>query len=69
MKLGTSSNRTLVGTIATLTLQAQVKVVPVESKSAEHATDYRVKSGALEIGAGRKRASQRRGELHQHRAG
>jgi uncharacterized protein (DUF736 family) len=63
MKLGTftETNGTLVGAIATLTMRARVQIVPVDSKTANQAPDYRIKAGTLEIGAGWTRA-RRSGE-------
>ena len=62
MKLGTftETNGTLVGTIAALTMEARVKIVPID-RPTDQAPDYRVKAGAIEIGAGWTRA-RRSGE-------
>lgn len=54
------------GTLKTLTLDAELTLIPVERNDAENAPDYRVHISSdeqmLEIGAGWKRTSEKAGE-------
>lgn len=65
MKIGTFTeyNGAFTGSIGTLGVHAKIQIVPVDDKPSDLAPDYRIKSGAGEVGAGWKRP-RRRGEGH-----
>ena len=39
------------GTLATLTMQARLRLVPIEEKTSDKAPDFRVYAGRAELGA------------------
>ncbi len=53
----TKSNKDFTGTVKTLALHAQVKLVPADGSS-ESAPDYRIYADSAEIGAGWKKTSE-----------
>lgn len=50
------------GRLQTLSLRAEIAIVPNEAKSAEHQPDFRVYGAGVEIGAGWTRTGRRSGE-------
>ena len=46
------SNGSFRGQIRTLSIRADVEIVPNRSKASEHQPDYRVSAGGVEVGAG-----------------
>lgn len=51
------------GQLKTLSLTADIEIVPVEQKSHENQPDYRVLSGGIEVGAGWNRRSETPGAI------
>jgi uncharacterized protein (DUF736 family) len=46
------ANGSFKGQLKTLTIRAEVEIIPNRSKANEHQPDYRVQAGGIEVGAG-----------------
>ena len=46
------ANGSFKGQLRTLTIRAEVEIIPNRSKANEHQPDYRVQAGGIEVGAG-----------------